>query len=254
VKSAERTLDVLQFLSRRARPVPAAAIARQCAMPKSSTYHLLNVMRERGWVTYYPQERGWGLGIAAMRLASGYMGAPALEREGRAVLRRIASAHRVTAHLARLDGSEVVYVGKQQPAGGAVPLVTRAGLRLPTHLTAVGTAMLAGLDDGALDAIYGQRPLANLTRTGPRTLPELRRAVGATRERGFAYETGMVTPGISCLAVALRCGDGGEVAALGVTWPAAQPPRAAPDTLAAILADARAQLEAHLPAAPAHAA
>lgn len=77
VKSAERTLDVLEVLAGARRPVPSMAIARRCRMPKSSTHRLLNVLRERGWATYDLEERGWLLGPSARLLLDGHSGAAA---------------------------------------------------------------------------------------------------------------------------------------------------------------------------------
>jgi DNA-binding IclR family transcriptional regulator len=52
LKSAERTLDVLELLGSAGRPLPAMAIARRCEIPKASMYNLLNVLRTRGFVDY----------------------------------------------------------------------------------------------------------------------------------------------------------------------------------------------------------
>jgi hypothetical protein len=69
VKSAERTLDVLELLAAAMRPLATMCIARRCGVPKSSMHHLLNVLRDRGWVLYHPEQRGWTLGPAVHELA-----------------------------------------------------------------------------------------------------------------------------------------------------------------------------------------
>jgi hypothetical protein len=81
VKSAERLLDVLGLLARHTRPVPTMAIARECAIPKSSAHHLLNVMRARNFVTYYEAECAWGLGVAVFEIGSAYLRSEPLQRE-----------------------------------------------------------------------------------------------------------------------------------------------------------------------------
>lgn len=47
VKSAERVLDVLDLLARRGVPLATADISSALDLPKSTTHHLLNVMRDR---------------------------------------------------------------------------------------------------------------------------------------------------------------------------------------------------------------
>jgi len=86
--SATRVLDVLEFLSRRTTPSPAAIIAMSCDIPRSSLYTLLRALKERRFVTYHPEERTWSLGAAAHELSA----AAPLFAHGLAVLRAFAIA------------------------------------------------------------------------------------------------------------------------------------------------------------------
>ena len=67
--SASRVLDILEFLNRRSSPAPASIIASSCHIPRSSTYGLLNLLRERHFVTYHSAERGWSLGSGVFELS-----------------------------------------------------------------------------------------------------------------------------------------------------------------------------------------
>lgn len=60
--SAERTMQVLEFLARRTYPTPTMVIAQECDIPKSSLHNLLNLMRRRRFVTYHQEQRAWSLG------------------------------------------------------------------------------------------------------------------------------------------------------------------------------------------------
>ena len=93
--AAANALDVLEHLSRHAEPLPAAAIARDLGLPRSSVYHLLKVLHGRGYVTHYVEERRFGLGSAAYELGSAYQRQAPLARLARASMReRPASAGR----------------------------------------------------------------------------------------------------------------------------------------------------------------
>jgi DNA-binding IclR family transcriptional regulator len=87
---AARVLDVLEFLGRRTTPAPASIIAASCHIPRSSTYGLLNLLKERRFVTYRADERAWSLGSAAFELSAD---AP-LFAHGLAVLRAFATPSR----------------------------------------------------------------------------------------------------------------------------------------------------------------
>ena len=86
--SATRTLDVLEFLARRATPAPAAIIAMSCGIPRSSLYALLRSLRERRFIVYHTKDRTWSLGAAAHELSDN---AP-LFTHGLAVLRAFTAA------------------------------------------------------------------------------------------------------------------------------------------------------------------
>ena len=87
---AARVLDVLEFLGRRTSPAPASIIASSCHIPRSSTYGLLNLLKERRFVSYRADERAWSLGSAAFELSAD---AP-LFAHGLAVLRAFATSSR----------------------------------------------------------------------------------------------------------------------------------------------------------------
>jgi DNA-binding IclR family transcriptional regulator len=222
VKSAERLLDVLELLSRTSRPLPTMTIARECSIPKSSAHHLLNVMRDRRFVTYYETERAWGLGVAAFEIGSAYLRFGPLARIGRELLTELTERTGETSHLATLHGTDVLYIDKQQPVGEAAQLVTEIGVRLPAHLTAVGRSMLAELPEAQVRALYRGRSLPHRTGTGPASVDDLLAHLVEVRRAGYARDDQMVTPGISCVGAAVFSHEGAPAAAIGVTFVAAQ--------------------------------
>lgn len=241
VKSAERTLDVLQLLASSLRPVPTMAIARACGIPKSSTHHLLNVLRTRGWVTYYEADRGWGLGAVAFETGSAYLRSQPLERLGHPIVRDVARATDLPAQLAVLRGEDVLYLEHEAAPDAQVRQIAAAGVRLPAHLTAVGQAMLAWLSPTQVRALYVRPLLDRRTEEGPRTVSRLLEQLDAVRLRGYAIELGLVTPGQGCIAASALSHEGYPIAAIGVTFAAGQQDERA---LATAVVDAARRLSA----------
>src|SRR3954470_11696226 len=108
--AATHALKVLRLLASHARPLPASAIARDLDLPRSSTYHLLNVLIDEGFVVHLPEERRYGLGVGAYELGSAYVRQAPLRGIARTVLPRLVTATTHNAHLALLQGREVLYV------------------------------------------------------------------------------------------------------------------------------------------------
>jgi DNA-binding IclR family transcriptional regulator len=217
--AASHALQLLKLLSRHPSPLPASAIARDLGLPRSSTYHLLKVLRDEGFVVHVPEERRYGLGVAAFELGSAYSRQEPLRWVAQTVLTRLVTATTHNAHLAVLHGGDVVYVIEER-AAGRPGLVTDVGVRLPAHLTASGLAMLAALPPQQLAALYpNRRALVRRHDTGPTSLKQLCALLDQARSDGYASEDGFVTPGFASVAAAVRDHSGHPVAAVAITYP-----------------------------------
>ncbi|MFB9904846.1 IclR family transcriptional regulator [Allokutzneria oryzae] len=217
VPALRRGLALLRLLASRAGPVSAAALARELDLPRSTTYHLLSELHEAGFVAHLPEERRYGLGVAAFELGSAYLRHDPLERLARPLLRRLVDETGNTAQLGVLHGAEALYLLKEQPTRPQT-LVTDVGVRLPAHLPASGRALLAALPAAQVRALLpSTQSFLNRTGRGPKDLPALRRLLGVERRRGWAVEDGHVTAGFASVAAAAF--DHGErpVAAISVT-------------------------------------
>jgi DNA-binding IclR family transcriptional regulator len=220
--AAARALDVLQLLARHAAPLPAAAIARDLDLPRSSVYHLLAVLRGQGFVTHLPEQRRYGLGVAAFELGAAYSRQAPLRWIGQTALTRLVDATTHSGHLAVLHGRDVLYVIEER-APGRPSLVTDVGVRLPAHLTASGLAMLAALPSQQVRALFPTRAAFVLRDgAGPASPAELRRLLGEVRRDGHAEEDGAITPGFASVASAVLDHTGHPIAAVALTFPASE--------------------------------
>jgi DNA-binding IclR family transcriptional regulator len=220
--AASQALSVLRLLARHTEPVPASAIARDLGLPRSTIYHLLAVLRDQGFVVHLPEERRYGLGVAAFELGSAYTRQAPLQRMARQSLVRLVDATKHNSHLAVLHGRDVLYVIEER-APGRPPLVTDVGVRLPSQLTASGLAMLASLPPQQVRALFPSRDaFVQRHGLGPTTLPGLRALLSRVRQDGFAMEDGTVTPDFASVAAPVLDHVGHPVAGIAVTYPAVE--------------------------------
>lgn len=224
VPAATRALRVLRFLATQPEAVPLERIARELGLPRSTAYHLLGVMTDEGFVVHLPEERRYGLGVAAFEVGSGYGRQAPLARLARRPIAALADSTRRSAHLAVLHGRDVLYVLEER-APGSQPLVTDVGVRLPAHLTASGRAVLAGLPPAQVRALFPDRSVfTDRTGQGPTSPSALRALLTDTRQRGHAVEDGEVSPGFASVGAAVLDHSGYPVAGVAVTWPVAPSP------------------------------
>ncbi|QBI55035.1 IclR family transcriptional regulator [Streptomonospora litoralis] len=244
VPAATRALRLLRFLAARPGPVSAVAVAAELEMPRSSVYQLLEAMAEEGFVTHLPEERRWGLGLAAFEIGSAYLRHGPLERLARPLLRRLVEETGATAHLGVLHGADTLYLLKEQPQH-APTLITGVGVRLPAHLTASGRALLAHLPRAQVRALYpSAESFTDRTGRGPAAPGELRELLAGERRAGYSVEEGQVTEGFSSVAAAAFDHNAAPAAAISLTVPSARP--VTPAALAAGARDAAAELTRRL--------
>ena len=213
VPAARQTLALLQALARQPGPVPAAALARDLGLPRSTTYHLLAELIAAGFVVHLPEERRYGLGVSAFEIGSAYSRQEPLARLARPVLARLVDAVGHSAHLAVLHGREVLYVVEQRAPGPAA-----AGHR--RRRAAAGAAHRQRPGDArrpARPARPGAVPRRERVRrpARDRAAPALRpapAAAGGPPEPAHATEDGEVTPGFASVAAAVHDHAGRPVA------------------------------------------
>ncbi|WP_018157780.1 IclR family transcriptional regulator [Demetria terragena] len=217
--AAAHALKVLRLLAKHAEPAAAATIARELGLPRSSTYHLLAVLRDAGFVHHLPDERRWGLGVAAFELGSAYSRQAPLQRMARPILGRLVDATTHNAHLVVLHGRDVLYVVEER-APGRPSLVTDVGVRLPASLTASGLAILAALPTQQVRALFPSREaFVQRDGHGVSSLTALRSELAQVRQRGYALEDGSVTPGLTSVAGAVLDHNGFPAAGIAITYP-----------------------------------
>ncbi|SDJ83935.1 transcriptional regulator, IclR family [Lentzea albidocapillata subsp. violacea] len=218
VPALRRGLAVLRLLAGRPGPVSAASVARELNLPRSTTYHLLAELTEAGFATHFPEEKRYGLGVAAFELGSAYLRHDPLERLARPLLRKLADRMEKVAHLGVLHGAEALYLVREQPRQPQ-SIVSDVGVRLPAHLTASGRAMLANLPPAQVRALLPSvASFVDRTGRGPHNLPALRRLLTLERRQGWSVEDGFVTAGFASVAAPVF--DHGErpIAAITLTF------------------------------------
>ena len=201
VKSADRTVELLELLAGYSEPLTLSEIHRELNYPKSSLFVLLRTLVARGWVETDRRGTGYSIGVRALLVGTSYLDRDPVIRAATRVLELLRAEINETVHLARLDGADVVYLASRESAHH-LRLTSRVGRRVPAHATALGKALLAGLDDAQVDAILPTRldaltPLTTVDREA------LYAELAVVRERGYAAERGQNTPGLGCFAVAL---------------------------------------------------
>jgi IclR family KDG regulon transcriptional repressor len=162
------------------------------------------------------------LGFRVWELGQHYAGHHDLLSAARPVMDALALELGETVQLARLDGLENVYIAISE-SPQPMRLASRVGLRLPSHATGIGKALLSQLDP---DEVTRRLAGAHLEKFTPYTISdpeELITAIDRVRIDGYGEDNQEYTLGCRCVAVPLRLptltAESPVVAALSVTAP-----------------------------------
>jgi DNA-binding IclR family transcriptional regulator len=219
VKSAERTLAILELLTTREQPLTFTEIANTLHYPRSSLHGLLRTLVDRGWAEFDPAPRTYTLGIRTLEAGNAYTRAVGLVERALPLMEKIRDSIDETVQLAVLDGLHNVYIAKVD-GRQTLTLASEVGRRLPAYATGVGKVLLAGLShDELTERLAGAtlRPITPHTITNRSRLCEHLRQV---RGRGFAVDNEEHTIGIRCVAVPIFDASRRVVAAMSVSVPA----------------------------------
>ena len=218
VKSASRVLDLLEIVSAHEAGLSFTTLQQLTAFPKSSLHALLGVLTARGYLDLDETSRLYTLGVKVWQNGQSYLKSRDLVREARPVMDAIANAINETVQLARLDGSENVYLAKVDSTH-PLRLQSEVGARLSAHATGLGKALLACLPDDEVRARFGDKPLPRMTPGTIVTMAELTQELHRIRHWGFAVDDQEYTPGLFCIAVPIRDHRGQAIAAISVSVP-----------------------------------
>jgi len=201
VKSADRTVLILELLSEHSKPMSLAELQRELGVPKSSLHNLLQTLVGRGWLETREGGSQYAIGLRALRVGAAYLERDPLVAAAGPVLAELRSMLDETVHLARLDGADIVYLASRESTHH-LRSSSRIGRRLPAHSTALGKVLLAARSPQAVREMLPARLLA-LT---PETITDhdvLQAELTEIRVQGYSLEQGQATPGLSCVAVAV---------------------------------------------------
>lgn len=198
VKSAERTVRILEALAESPNRMTLAQLHDRMGYPRSSLHALVRTLRELKWVEADEAGSAFGVGPHALLSGTAYLDRDPALPYARETIEDLRAEIGYTFHYARRDDAHVLYLASRE-ARDAVRIVSRVGRRLPAHITALGQALLADLTEAEVDGILPE-DLEAVTANTITDRAKLHAELDAVRSRGWAFEREHGTAGIACIA------------------------------------------------------
>lgn len=220
VPAVGRAFDILELFLTKDEELAAADVVRELHLPRTTVHQLLATLLERRYLSTSPNYPGrYRLGIRTFELGSAYRERLDLAREGQYVAAKISALCEETVHLGVMDGRDVTYIVKVDSTH-PVRLVSEVGRRVSAHCTAVGKALLAGLSDAQIEALYsGLNVLPALTPNSITSIQQLRREIQSVREKGSSLENCESNQAVACVGAPVLGQTGSVIAAMSISVP-----------------------------------
>ncbi|TCC51489.1 IclR family transcriptional regulator [Kribbella pittospori] len=218
VKSAIRTLNIVDLLTKNVDGLAYVDIQERLQWPRSSTYNLLRTMVEAGYLAFDEVDRKYRIGLRLWEAGQAYVRGRDLARLAQPYLHSAQTAINETVQLAILDDMENIYIAKVE-SKHPLKLVSEIGSRLPAYATGLGKVLLAGLDTAELDRRLAKVKLQRFTKSTIVDKEQLRARLDHIREQGYGTDDGEYTAGVFCVAVPIRDASGAVIAAISSSVP-----------------------------------
>jgi DNA-binding IclR family transcriptional regulator len=210
-------LAVLSLLAESPHPMGLSEVGREMSLSKATTYRLLLVLDDLGYVTQDPETRKYRLGLHILSIARGLLNSMELRVAALPYMRELYERLGETVNLAVLEGHEIVLlerISSRFMLNSDLP----PGSHLPTFCTAIGKVMLAQLPEATARDVLGAADRVKYTERTVTKIDDIMRELRTVRTRGAAFNDQEYSIGVRSAAAPVFDARG-LVASVDVTVP-----------------------------------
>lgn len=223
----DRTLDLLELLSKHPEGMTLTAMTEVLKMPKNSVFRIATTLTLRGYAERDEGTKAYRASRKLLSLGHAAVGGERLIHAAAPILTALRDATGETALLGTLAGHHGVVLD-QVPSSHPVKVVVEIGHAFTLHTAAPAKAMLAYWKPEAQKAFVQQMKFIKRTRhtimSAPAFLAELKQA----QVSGYALDRGEESETFACVAAPVFDHRGHPVASIWISGPS---DRITPDSL-----------------------
>ncbi|EXL02470.1 IclR family transcriptional regulator [Brucella anthropi] len=245
VKSADRVIDLLEFLGRWGGGCTHAEISAALDIPKSSLSQLLRNLMQRGFVAYVSETKTYGLGERLYVLVNRTKQVRDLRALAGGLLEQLTAEIGESSALNILKGNIAEVVASVSSRQRLVSHM-HVGDLAPLYAISGGKAILANLPEEQRNAYLDQVSFEVFTPNTIQSVDRLHAELDAVRASGFAYSIEEYTVGIIGIGRVVKMADGQVAGSLNIAIPSARFTDSAKASAQAALVNAVSILERQL--------
>ena len=217
LSSVKNALKILKSFSMDEPEKKITELATNLGLGKSTVSRLMSTLASEGFVEKNPENQRYRLGLSILSLASVCTSNFEIHKEAMPVLHQLVEKTGETAHLAILDGLDVIYLHKVE-SKHHVRAFTHIGKRNPAHCTSSGKILLAYKGEHLIEKTIqqGLKQYTKHTITDPK---ELRKSLDEVRTLGYSISSEELAEGVVSIASPVRDYTGQVIASVNIVGP-----------------------------------
>ena len=189
-RTVEKALTLLEHIAKAERPLGISEISNDLDINKSTVYRILQSLRAKDYIDQDSVSNKYRIGFKILELNTAIVRNIGFRKVAVGHMEKLAQETLETVGLAMMDRDGVIYLDQAGGEEESIRIHFRIGLHMPFHCTGTGKAMLAFLDDGALDDILARHELNAYTANTITDPNVLREELKKIREDGYALNNG----------------------------------------------------------------
>jgi DNA-binding IclR family transcriptional regulator len=215
VPALDKAVAILDLLARSEDELTATEIHQAVGIPKATAFMILTVL-ERHQIVAKSGGNRYTIGVRLYELGSSYVSKLDVVRVARPFLAQLLRRTNLTAHLGAVHDGRMIFLDRIEPQS-FVRFTTSPGTRGDIHMSSLGKAIAAYLDQAELERIVAKVGLGAYT---PHTITDpdaFAAELERIRREGYAIEDEEGELGVRCVGAPIFDRHGAVVAAVSVT-------------------------------------
>ncbi|MGI6095871.1 MAG: IclR family transcriptional regulator [Lachnospiraceae bacterium] len=221
IQVADRLFLTLETLAETG-PIALADLQSRLQLNKSTVHRLLTSLIYLGYVRQDAETGLYSLSFKILSLSNRLLEKLDIIDTIRPHLKKLAEETGETVHFVQLDGTEAVYIEKEESYQNSVRMVSKIGSRVPLYCSGVGKAILADLPEDKIRSIWNASDIRALTKYTITEFPQFMKHLEQVRANGYALDWEENELGVRCIAVSIPRYDKMPRYALSISAPAAR--------------------------------
>jgi DNA-binding IclR family transcriptional regulator len=247
----DRTLDLMELLSKHPEGLSLAALADQLSMPKNAAYRIATTLMLRGYAERDDAAKSYRLSRRLLGLGHAAIGGESLAQAAGPVLKSLRDVTSETSLLGTLSGTQGIVLD-QVVSTHPVKVVVEIGHAFPLHTAAPAKAMLAFLSGEKQDDLIRSITFKKHTKHTITSAKKYRAELMTVRKEGYALDQGEESETYVCAAAPVFGNRGEVIAAIWISGPSDRLPLAMLPAAAKIVKAHAAKLSAAMGLSTAH--